>query len=218
MVCRMIRLIPALVAMIIGLQVMAGAAQAHPHVWVTMKSTVVYAPDGSATGVRQAWTFDDMYSAFAVQGLEQKEKGKFTREELQPLAQVNVESLKEYDYFTFAKANGRNALFKDPVDYWLEFNDAVLTLHFLLPFKTPVKAQTLSVEVYDPSYFVDFAADEKNPVALANAPAGCQLSLAKPQEMTKDMALRLSQIPADGKIPEDSFGAAFANKINVKCP
>ena len=31
------------------------------------------------------------------QGLESKEKGEFTREELQPLAKVNVESLKEYD-------------------------------------------------------------------------------------------------------------------------
>ena len=29
------------------------------------------------------------------------------REELQPLAQVNVKSLKEYDFFTFAKANGK---------------------------------------------------------------------------------------------------------------
>jgi len=32
---------------------MAAEAQAHPHVWVTMKSEVVYA-DGAATGVRHA--------------------------------------------------------------------------------------------------------------------------------------------------------------------
>ena len=43
------------------------------------------------TGVRQAWTFDDMYSAFATHGLEQKTKGLFTCEELAPLAQVDVE-------------------------------------------------------------------------------------------------------------------------------
>src|SRR4051812_30956153 len=46
----------------------ASAAQAHPHVWVTMKSELVYAPDGKATGVRHAWTFDDMFSTFATQG------------------------------------------------------------------------------------------------------------------------------------------------------
>ena len=75
-----------------------GKAQAHPHVWVTMKSELVYGADGSATGVRHAWTFDDMFSTFATQGLESKEKGKFTRDELAPLAQVNVESLKDFDY------------------------------------------------------------------------------------------------------------------------
>jgi ABC-type uncharacterized transport system substrate-binding protein len=214
----MIRFLPALAAMLTGLLVSAGAAQAHPHVWVTMKSILVYAPDGSAVGVRQSWTFDDMYSAFAVQGLDHKDQDKFTREELQPLAKVNVESLKEYDYFTFARANGKQVQFKDPVDYWLESNDSILTLHFLLPFKTPPKVQQLNVEVYDPTYFVDFALDEKDPVALSGAPAGCQFSIGKPQEMTKELALKLSEIPPDGKIPDNTYGAVFANKINVKCP
>src|SRR3954464_10716284 len=107
----MIRFFPILAAIL--LFVTGGVAQAHPHVWVTMKNTVVYAPDGSAIGVRHDWTFDDMYSAFATQGLEQKKKGEFTREELQPLAQVNVESLKEYEFFTFAKADGQDADFVD---------------------------------------------------------------------------------------------------------
>ena len=216
-VARMIRFLLALAAML-SLLATGGTAQAHPHVWVTMKSVVVYAPDGSATGVRQTWTFDDMYSAFAVQGLDHKDKDQFTREELQPLAKVNVESLKEYAYFTFATANGKEALFKDPVDYWLESNDSILTLHFLLPFKTPVKAQHLNIEVYDPEYFVDFQLDEKDPAVLSGAPAGCELSLGKPQEMTKELALKLSEIPADGKIPANTYGAVFANKINVKCP
>jgi ABC-type uncharacterized transport system substrate-binding protein len=43
-------------------------AQAHPHVWVTMHTELVYTSDGRITGVRHAWTFDDMFSAFATQG------------------------------------------------------------------------------------------------------------------------------------------------------
>ena len=74
-----------------------------------MHTELVYAPDGSITGVRHHWAFDDMFSAFATQGLDAKEKGKFTREELAPLAKVNVESLKEYDYFTYATADGKKA-------------------------------------------------------------------------------------------------------------
>ena len=142
----------------------AAEAQAHPHVWVTMKSQVVYGTDGAATGVRHAWTFDDMFSTFATQGLESKEKGKFTREELAPLAQVNVESLKDFDYFTVARANGKKADLKAPIDYYLEFTGGLLTLHFTLPLAAPAKAQNLDFEVADPTYFVDFSFAEKEPV------------------------------------------------------
>jgi ABC-type uncharacterized transport system substrate-binding protein len=203
-----------------GLLLAAGVASAHPHVWVTMKSTVVYGPDGAVIGVRHAWAFDDMYSAFATQGLESKKKGEFTADELKPLAKVNVESLKEYDFFTYAKVNGKKVTFVDPVDYSLEFNskDTVLTLTFLLPLQTPVKARALELEVFDPSYFVDFALAEKDAVALAGAPAGCQFNVGKPQEMSKELADRLAAIPPSGQIPDNSYGAAFSNKISVKCP
>ncbi|HVY04429.1 MAG TPA: DUF1007 family protein, partial [Burkholderiales bacterium] len=115
----------------------AGAAQAHPHVWVTFKSEIVYGPDGTVTGIRHAWAFDDMFSAFATQGIESKEKGKFTREELAPLAEVNVTSLKEFDYFTFVTADGKKEALTDPPkgEYWLDYTDQVLTLHFILPLK-----------------------------------------------------------------------------------
>ncbi|MGQ7562355.1 DUF1007 family protein, partial [Streptococcus suis] len=58
------------------------AAEAHPHVWITAKSEVIYAPDGTITGVRHAWTFDDMFSTYALQGIETKVKGAYSREEL----------------------------------------------------------------------------------------------------------------------------------------
>ena len=47
---------------------------AHPRVWVRMKSELVYGADGSLTEVRHHWTFDDMFSAFATEGMYPKEK------------------------------------------------------------------------------------------------------------------------------------------------
>ena len=52
----------------------SGAASAHPHVWITATSELLYAEDGTITGVRHAWTFDDMFSAYAVQGLEARRR------------------------------------------------------------------------------------------------------------------------------------------------
>jgi len=184
-----------------------------------MHSELVYAPDGSVTGVRHAWAFDDMFSTFALQGLESKEKGKYTRKELAPLAKVNVDSLKEYDYFTYATADGKKAELTDPApEYWLDYKDEVLTLNFTLPFKTPVKSKLLKIEIYDPTIFVDFSFAKQAPVHLVGAPSGCKLDVVLPREMTFAEGKKLSQIPAEQKNTTMAWGAQFANKILVNCP
>ena len=204
-----------------GLLAAGGVALAHPHVWVTMQGELVYAPDGSVTGVRYNWTFDDMFSAFATQGIEPKKPGVFTRQDLDSLAKENVSSLKEFDYFTFAKANGKKIEMKDPTDYYLDYNtkDTVLTLHFTLPLKTPVKAKELNVEIYDPEYFVDFSfKDMKEPIALVGAPAACKLSVARPKELSVPPGQQLGEAFFNQLNASENWGAQFANKIAVKCP
>jgi ABC-type uncharacterized transport system substrate-binding protein len=194
-------------------------AQAHPHVWVTMKSELIYAPDGSVTGIRHHWAFDDMFTAFALQGVASKEKGKFTREELAPLAKVNVESLKEYDYFTYATADGKKAELADPLPgYWLTYNGSVLTLNFTLPFKTPVKAKYLKVEIYDPTIFVDFEFAKQAPVHLVDAPSGCKLDVVLPQGITAAQSQKLGEAFFNSLSSAQNWGAQFANKILVNCP
>src|SRR5260370_18367489 len=126
----------------------AGAAQAHPHVWITATSELIYAADGSITGVRHAWTFDDMFSTYALQGIESKTRNVYSHEELAPLAQTNVESLKEFGFFTFVKADGKKEKFREPVDYYLDYDNTALTLHFTLPLTAPVKPKQLVLEVY----------------------------------------------------------------------
>ena len=215
------RLFSSLAAALAALAMTAAAASAHPHVWVTIKSELVFAPDGSVTGVRHAWTFDDMFSVFATQGLEAKTKGEFTREELAPLAEVNVTSLKEYDYFTYAKANGKKLEFNDPAaGYYLDYDkkETVLTLHFLLPLKQPVKAKDLTLEVFDREFFVDFSFAEKDPAKLVGAPAQCKLTVGKPQEMNAALAQQLSQLGPNQRDSSLTIGAEYANKILVKCP
>lgn len=197
----------------------AAPARAHPHIWVTMHSELVYAPDGSVTGIRQHWAFDDMFSAFAIQGLEAKDTGAFSRAELAPLAKTNVESLKEYDYFTFATADGNKAPFGDPLpDYFADYKDSVVTLHFTLPFKTPVKAKLLKIDIYDATIFVDFSFAKDKPVALVGAPGACKLDVVPPREMTWAEGKALSDIPADQPNTLMAWGAQFANKILVNCP
>jgi ABC-type uncharacterized transport system substrate-binding protein len=192
-------------------------AEAHPHVWVTVKSEVVYAADGAVTGVRHAWTFDDMFSAFATQGIDSKKKGEFTREELAPLAEVNVTSLKEFDFFTHAKADGKKSPFAEPVDYYLEYKDNLLTLNFTLPLKTRAKSKSLQLEIYDPTYFVDFTFAEKEPVALKGAPSACKLAVLRPNESSPD-GRQVGEGFFNSLTSSNNYGAQFASKISVTCP
>jgi len=192
-------------------------AEAHPHVWITARSELLYAPDGMVTGVRHAWTFDDMFSTYALQGIEAKTKGAFSREELGSLAQTNVESLKEYGFFTFAKADGKKQKFQEPVDYYLEYKDTALTLHFTLPVRTPFKATQLVLEVFDPAFFIDFKFADKDPVQLVGAPANCKMAFQRPNDGSAS-AQKLDEQTFTNGGDNSNFGAMFANKITVDCP
>ena len=169
------------------------------------------------TGVRHAWAFDDMFSAYALQGIHHAKKGVYTREELASLAHLNVESLKEYDYFTFARADGKKLKFSDPVDYWLEYKNPALVLHFTLPLKAPAAGKATQIEIYDPSIFVDFEFAKDSPVSVSGA-SQCVATYDLPHEPTPAEQLRLSQLDITPLDSLSTYGETFANRILVKCP
>jgi len=191
---------------------------AHPHVWATVHSDVVFNADGAIAAIRHAWVFDDMFSAFALQGIPHAKKGEYTRHELSGLAKTNVTSLKEYGFFTIAKVGGRKLDFADAADYWLEYKDEALTLHFTLPLKTPVKAPSVLIEIYDPEIFVDLEFAKSAPVALIDAPPQCRMDVKPPHQPTPAEQRRLSDLDSNPLEAGSTYGEIFANKIVVTCP
>lgn len=215
----MLRSLQMLMGLAVALVLAAGGeARAHPHVWVIVKSEVVFGPDGAATAVRHHWTFDEMFSTFATQGMDAKKPGGLTREELAPLAEVNVTSLKDFEFFTFAKADGDKPAFKDASDFWLEHKDGALTLHFTLAFKTPVKAKQLNLEIYDSSFFVDFSLIQKDPVAMVDAPPQCKIASRGARDGAVAQPQQLNESFFQGLDPASNYGSQFSNQIAVVCP
>ena len=183
-----------------------------------MRTQIVHGADGAVRAIRHSWSFDHMFSAFATTGLPAKTQGAFTREELAPLAEVNVTSLQEYEYFTFAKADGKRVAVNAPTDYWLEFTDGVLTLHFTLALRKPIKTPTFSVEIYDPTAYIDFAFDDGDAVTLAGASDSCKLTVERPKRIGRTQALSLGEAFFNSLSRSSNFGAQFAGKIFVQCP
>lgn len=192
-------------------------ASAHPHVWVNVVSALQYAPDGTLSGVRHAWTFDEGFSAFALQGLEEGPDGKPTEKTLRELAQVNIDSMNEFDYFTFASKGKEKLAFAHPKDYALTYDGTALTLTFTLPLaKPPASAGTTTVDVYDPTYFVSFALADKDPVTLAGAPAGCAVALHRP-DPAAGTTTTLSESFFSALTSSSEYGSQFANRATVTC-
>ena len=89
-------------------------------------------------------------------------------------------------------------------------------LHFTLPFKTPIKTKQLVVEIFDPSYFVDFALQKQDPIRLVGAPASCTTAIQRPSDGTAGAQKLGEDTFLNGS--NSNYGAMFANRITVDCP
>ncbi|SDO78544.1 ABC-type uncharacterized transport system, substrate-binding protein [Filomicrobium insigne] len=189
---------------------------AHPHVWVSVETTLVY-DNGRISGFQNSWTFDDAYTSMAIEGLDANGDGKYSRDELTELAQVNIDGLKEFDYFTYPKLNDEALALGAPRDYWLEHKDGILTLHFFLPLAEPVLAATpgFTFQVFDPTYFIAFDLAEKDPIKLAaGAPPECHIDIGVPKADTAE-AEKLGE--AFFQQFGGDIGIGLAKTVSVKC-
>ncbi|WP_284177756.1 DUF1007 family protein [Rhabdaerophilum sp. SD176] len=167
-------------------------AAAHPHVLVSVRTVVVADAGGAITALRHAWTFDEAFSAFSTTGLDKNKDGKLDREELAELAQVNVESLNEYEYFSFLKQGRAATKFSTVSDYYLSHDGKALTLHFTLPVDGAKPSLTeAQLEVYDPTFFVAFNFQEGTPVTVEGTAKPCEAKVSPP---SPGVMARLSQM------------------------
>jgi ABC-type uncharacterized transport system substrate-binding protein len=194
----------------------AAPASAHPHVWATAETTVLY-EHGAVSGLQHTWTFDEFYTAMAIEGLDTNNDGIYDRQELAELAQTNIEGMQDLGYFTVAKLGDSGLKFKPPIDYWLEYKDGILTLHFTLPLEQPVTADAnaFSFAIFDPSFFIAFTPAKTDPVKLgAGAPPECKATTALPEKDAAEIQRLGEAFPLGGP----TFGMSVAATGSVQCP
>jgi ABC-type uncharacterized transport system substrate-binding protein len=205
----------AAAAMAVGL---VGEAEAHPHVFVSARAEIVYAPDGAVKALRHVWSFDEAYSAYITQGLDKNGDGKLSPDELAELAKVNMESLPEVGFFTVAKANGKTQEFGQPSDAGLVYENKILTLTYTLPLKTPAAAnRSFGIEIGDPTYFVAFdIVDAADAVVARDAPRGCVVRVARPPKLDTETQQKLAL--EDITATPDVSGLQVTTRALVACP
>ncbi|WP_119391908.1 DUF1007 family protein [Taklimakanibacter lacteus] len=201
----------------------AGQASAHPHVWISMRSYMVFNDKAEVSGIAVEWTFDDGYAQVALDGLDANGDGVYSQSELEPLTQENLKSLKDYNYFVVPRVDGKVVAITDPVDYGQIYSNGKLALHFTVPLSSPVdpKNAEFQYKIYDPEFFIAMDYVQDDPVGIVGSiPQGCRVAV-KPvvsdQELDQTRQM-LSTKGTDWKPPDDEdFGGLFAQPALVIC-
>ena len=199
------------------------SADAHPHVWATMHSTILFTPKGLVSGVAVDWTFDEAYTKVAVDGLDANGDGIYSPEELAPLTKVNLSSLKTYGYFVFFRKNGEVQKLGDTSDASQTYAKGRLTLHFTVSLLHPLDPihDQVGLKVYDPEYFIDFEYAKSNPLRASQAiPSACRTELT-PIPTDSNLSQTRQMLASKGidwkPDNNEDFGGLFAQAALVVC-
>jgi len=183
---------------------LGSAAEAHPHIFIDAKATIVFNDQGELAQIRNAWSFDEAFSVWQIQGLDTNGDGITSSEEMQELADENIKGLAEYNFYTSAGEGTASLPFASMDDGKFVFEDSRSTLSFGIEPREPYRIKgKLEIAVADPEYYVAMTMAEGD-VTLENAPAGCNVHLEPAREVSPELQARLFDLgPEVTQLPRD---------------
>jgi len=149
------------------------AGEAHPHIWISAMVSFVF-EEGKLVGLRQAWVFDDFFSATLIADFDKDKNGEFDAAEQGELAARAFAALRDSDYFTRVRQGLESFPILDAENFSATQNDGLVFYGFTLPLGEPLDpaAGPIIAGIYDSSFFVDIEFDRNDPVRFNGLPSG----------------------------------------------
>ncbi len=185
-------------------------SHAHPHMWVEGKVQLMFNAQGAVTGVTQTWTFDEMFSSYAKQGMPTGSDNKPPQAELDKIGKSWIDALADpmSHYFTRI-THGNSEVPTGPAQRvrvnWNSDTEQ-MSLQFELPLLTPLTPghRPLTVSVADPTLYVAYSFDSPDAIELLAAPERCQAKYEMPKRLDTQTAQRLAALgPEVTELPSD---------------
>jgi len=179
----------------------AGAAEAHPHIWIRATATLQF-EDGKITGIRHEWVFDDFFSNAIITDFDKNKNKQFEPDEVKEVEANAFVALKEFGYFTHVRVGGKAVTIGTTRDFTpaIEKGKVVYRFTAVLPQPVDPRAAQFDAGVYDHSYYVDVEVNPQLGVKLAGGGSeACKFAMVE----DKDAPLY--------------FGATFARRIEIRC-
>jgi tRNA threonylcarbamoyladenosine biosynthesis protein TsaE len=200
-VCKRSR-VAALLAATLVCGVCSASAEAHPHIWIRGKATLEFEA-GKVAAIRHEWTFDDFFSNALIEDFDKNRDKKLDGDEIKAMHDNAFVSLKDFGYFTHARAGGKPITIEKTKDFSAEIGrDGKVVYRFLALLPQPVdpRSTTFDASVHDHTYYVDVALDPVTSVSLnGEGSAGC-----KPQ-------------PSEESGSPQPFAGTFAQRFAIRC-
>lgn len=202
----------------------AGAAGAHPHIFIDTAFELVIDDEGQVAAVRIDWSYDAFYSLLMIEEHDLDSDGDGLPEQ----GRLDVFAGRDVDWeagfpgdFVIEKDGAPVALGR-PLNHAARFEDGRIVTSHTRPLESPFPAQRHDVVVrsYDPTYFVAYD------VPLAPTVAGranCRLArdAADRAAAEREYGDQLAEIDATGDpfeaVDLPDIGILFADSFTLRC-
>ncbi len=191
-------------------------ATAHPHAWMDLQTRFLINDQQQLVGLDLIWHFDEFYSANIIEDMKLKEEP--LEKQYQDFARQSIEFMAADNWLTHLELNGKKLAFSNPAVYRTEKQDYHLVLHFVLSLKEPVplKGNSLSLSIYDSTYYVEMLHHKVGAVSVSdNAATLCDVRLEKP-DPPADISAYAASLDINQQ-SEKGLGTLFAEKVLLTC-
>tara|TARA_R110002110_G_scaffold88766_5_gene231232 strand:+ start:5512 stop:6198 length:687 start_codon:yes stop_codon:yes gene_type:complete len=200
-------------------------ALAHPHVWIDMQTDLVMGKDNSLDAITITWTFDEFYTAFAVEEFKKQPDGSFAPKDLAALLDTNLENLKEWDYFTQIKQSGKPLKLATAKPGGSSYDAKLgrLTVTFTVPLAqpaTPTPAEPVLLRIYDPTYYISIDYIKQTPARIPIRLTGTPATACSYTSKIPNAESVWAGLPASAFTGADSgtgLGSNFAATVTLTC-
>jgi ABC-type uncharacterized transport system substrate-binding protein len=174
-----------LLALCLALFGVAGAADAHPHVWIDTVATFVFT-QGKVSSLRLTWTFDEDFSETLLHNVHAARRpGRLDAQQVKHLYEKDFANLQSDQYFVRLYVGGGRVPVREVSDFSASYRDRRVIYEFTVRLPAPVDpvATAVALSVYDATYFVEVDFDETTPVLFVDGPdPPCRYSVVEDRQ------------------------------------
>ena len=141
----------------VGLAVTAGA---HPHVFADATTIAVFDHTGFA-GLRNLWTFDEMYSAAILASADTDGDGKISEKEAPKIRDAVLGPIAASNYHNYVMVGTEFLAARGITEFKATMKNGKLVLDFMVVIPVPAKQDytMITVAVSDPTNYIQITAD-----------------------------------------------------------